>query len=108
MFDNFSDGYCPECLLKDAHVEMLLNRRDYWECPTCRLQAAGGGPGFMVLRERGKGQYKSYRVAASEHVTGALITRQSADDPFESDGAFQDEAEFREFLEKEVGDAGDR
>lgn len=101
MFDNFNDGYCPQCALENREVEMLLNRGDYWECPECHLQGRGGGS-LMVLRERGRGDFKSYRLGATEHIVAVLILKQSAGDPYESDGAFRDEAEFRAYLANEV------
>lgn len=102
MFDNFSDGYCPQCALKNEEVEMLLNRGDYWECPVCHLQAAGSKASFMILRERGLGCFKGHRVSATEYVVGALVTKQSADDPYQSGGWFKDEADFRVFLENSI------
>jgi rubredoxin len=102
MFDNYSDGYCPQCALDDKQVEMSLNRGDYWECPECHLQAAGGSASFMILRKRGEGKFQEPRVGATAHISGAFLTRQSADEPFDSDGWFEDEAELRDFLEKQV------
>lgn len=102
MFDHYSDGDCPQCALKDQEIVMQLNREDYWECPVCNLQAAGSGPGFMILRERGTGDFKGDLVLATEYIIGSFVTRQSADDPWASDGWFQDEAAFRDFIENEV------
>ena len=102
MFDNFSDGYCPQCALEEKQVEMLLNQGDYWECPDCHLQAAGGAASFMILRERGTGNFKEPRVGAAAHVSGAFVTKQSAKDPLDSDGWFEDEEELRDFLKNEV------
>jgi len=102
MFDNYNDGYCPQCALQDQEIEMALNREDYWECPVCRLQAAGGGGRFMILRQRGSGEFKSERVVATSHIVGAYVCAQSAEDPLASDGKYLDEAAFRTFLEREV------
>jgi rubredoxin len=102
MFDNYSDGYCPQCALEEKRVEMLLNQADYWECPVCHLQAAGGGASFMILRGRGNGEIKEPRVGATAHVSGAFVTKQSAEDPLDSDGWFEDEAQLRDFLDNEV------
>ena len=77
-----------------ARWRCCSNRGDYWECPECHLQGRGGGS-LMVLRERGTGDFKSYGLGATESLLGVLILKQSADDPYESDGAFRDEAEFR-------------
>ena len=79
-----------------------MNQGDYWECPACHLQAAGSASSFMILRGRGTGNFKENSVSATEHISGAFVTRQSADDPLDSDGWFEDESELRDFLEKEV------
>ncbi|HEY4963074.1 MAG TPA: hypothetical protein VIH90_00055 [Candidatus Saccharimonadales bacterium] len=102
-FDSYSDGYCPQCALNNEEVEMSLNQGDYWECPVCHLQAAGSNAGFMILRVRGAGTFKSHKVSATEYISGAFVTKQSLTDPFESDGWFQDEVELRRFIENEVG-----
>ncbi len=102
MFDHYSDGYCPQCALQRQQQDMRLNRDDYWECPVCHLQAAGSKASFMILRERGTGDFREPSVSATEHVSGAFVTKQSADDPRESDGWFKDEAELRQFIEHEV------
>ena len=101
MFDHYNDGYCPQCALNNKQVEMRLNREDYWECPVCNLQAAGSKSKFMILRERGAGEFKSDLVLATEYVIGAFVTKQSAEDPWQSGGAFRDEADFRDFIENE-------
>lgn len=102
MFDHYSDGECPQCALNHQEIAMRLNRDDYWECPVCHLQAAGSGPSFMILRDRGTGDFKGVQVLATESVIGSFMTRQSADDPWTSDGWFKDAAEFRDFIENEV------
>lgn len=98
MFDNYSDGYCPQCALADSQVEMLHNQGDYWECPVCHLQAAGANGSFMILRERGNGAFRRDRVPATDYVVGAFVIRESAEHPLQSGGWFQDEADFRRFL----------
>ena len=102
MFDDYNDGYCPQCALQDQEIEMVLNCGDHWECPSCHLQAAGGGGRFMILRLRGSGEFKSERVVAISHIVGAYVCAQSAEDPLASDGKYMDEAAFRAFLEHEV------
>lgn len=102
MFDVYSDGFCPQCLLANKQVAMNLNRMGFWECPVCRLQAAGGGGAVMVLRERGEGFFRDNRVSATDHLVGAFLLKQSATDPMASGGYFSGEADFRSFIEKEV------
>ena len=58
MFDQFSDGYCPECQLKNEMRDMILNDSDFWECPVCHLQARSGGGFFVLLRTSGNGRRK--------------------------------------------------
>ena len=55
MFDKFSDGLCPQCLLDGARTPMRLNHDDLWECPTCRLLAIGNQFCFILQRSRGSG-----------------------------------------------------
>lgn len=102
MFDDYSDGYCPQCALQDQETEMQLNCGDYWECPVCHLQAAGGGGRLMILRQRGTGEFKKERIGASEHIVGAYVCAQSTEDPLESDGKYMNEVAFRAFLDHEV------
>jgi hypothetical protein len=102
MFDGYSDGYCAQCALGGLEVEMLLNRGDYWECPGCRLQMAGNAGQVMILRVRGRGEFRSDRTLATEHVVGAWVRRQRVDDPLGFGAPFMDEAELRRFLATEV------
>jgi len=55
MFDHYSDGYCPQCALKNDEVEMLLNIMDYWECPVCHLQAAGSQVSMITPTAKARG-----------------------------------------------------
>jgi len=103
MFNDYNDGFCPQCALQDQEIEMLLNRNDYWECPSCHLQASGGGGRFMIIRHRGSGKFKVEQTGAGQHIVGAYMCVQSAEDPLVSDGKYMNEAVFRAFLEREVG-----
>jgi hypothetical protein len=98
MFDQFSDGYCPECLLADRKVTMILNRSDFWECPECRLRAHTASLNmFALLRERGAGRLKETR--ATDHVVGFVLTRADAKDYFSADSSgFKSEQELRLFF----------
>lgn len=76
MFDPFSDGYCPQCLLDDRKVPMQLNVNNFWECPVCHLQAMARGI-FTILRTRGSGKW-SPRVAgtkATDEIIGSVLTK---------------------------------
>lgn len=104
MFDQFSDGYCPQCLLNSKRTDMILNTNDFWECPTCRLQARGGGGVFVVLRTRGKGSLKDTK--ATKRVIGWFLGKAKSDDLLSPDSSpVKNEADLREFLAKFVHDA---
>jgi len=105
MFQSYNDGFCPQCALDGEDLAMLLNRTDYWECPRCRLQAAGSGGSITVLRQRGTGDFKSHREDATRYVIGALISRQRANDPFTMGAIFTSEEDFRRYLSLEVTEA---
>jgi hypothetical protein len=81
---------------------MILNRMDFWECPDCHLQAAGNKGFFIVLRERGKGEFARNRVSATEQISGATLLKQSESDSLLPLGYLRTEKEFRYFIEKEV------
>lgn len=78
MFDKFSDGFCPECLLGDARTAMRLNHDDLWECPTCRLLAIGTQLFLIVQRSRGSGHIGS--AQATKFVHGSVLMASREDD----------------------------
>lgn len=102
MFDKYSDGYCPQCMLDNKMVSMMLNLDDLWECPECRLQAHNCSAFFIaIMRKRGKGELKRHK--ATDHVRGIILTRAAADDQFGVDSSgFGDENDLRVYLNKEV------
>jgi hypothetical protein len=96
MFDQFSDGYCQECLLKNEMRDMILDDHDFWECPVCHLQARSARGHFVLLRTRGEGRLKSTK--ATEHIVGCFICRAEPEDQFKTGSWFNNESELREFL----------
>ncbi len=102
MFDSFSDGYCPQCLLDDQNTPMAQNTRDFWECPTCRLQARSGGGVLVILRTRGDGRLRENNTKATSFVVGWFLGKADSDDPFHGSSPFDNEAELREFLSTQV------
>jgi len=105
MFDQFSDGYCPECLLKNEMRDMILNDSDFWECPVCHLQARSGGGFFVLLRTRGNGRLKTTKATdPGNRAIGLVLIRAKIDNKFEVDVSedFKSEDDLREFLTKEV------
>lgn len=102
MFDQFSDGDCPQCLLENRRIPMVLNDDDFWECPTCRLQASTSGMGmFAIQRKRGKGNLREEK--ATPWVRGLVLTKAHAEDPYRPDASgFDDELSLRKFLQEDV------
>jgi hypothetical protein len=102
MFDKFFDGFCPECLLKDRRVEMILNGGDYFECPDCHLQVSTESlrAGMVtILRKRGKGDIRQTR--ASSVCIGVFLARESRGDKSES-FIIDTEESMRKYLREEV------
>ena len=98
MFDEFSDGYCPQCLLENRRVAMKLNGSDLWECPYCHLQAHSKSKGmFAIMRQRGNSvQFRDAEATAS--VIGWVLSPAIAEAPYKPKGGFGSEAELRAFL----------
>jgi hypothetical protein len=54
MFNKYSDGYCPQCLLEEHEIPLFVNNIDFWECPVCRLQCHSCTFSVLsIMRERG-------------------------------------------------------
>ena len=101
MFDEYSNGLCPQCLLDDQHIPIVLNTDDFWECPICHLQARSGGGLLVILHTRGNGDLKDTK--ASSTVEGLVLSKTNSDDPFDSSSSpVQSEVELRDFLTRAV------
>jgi hypothetical protein len=102
MFDPFSDGYCPQCLLDDKKIPLVVYQMDFWECPSCRLQCVSDGVSVLsIIRERGDGQLKD--LLATDWIKRFTLSRTRMNDITKSDGTtFRNEEELWGFLEKEV------
>jgi Zn ribbon nucleic-acid-binding protein len=98
MFDEYSDGYCPQCSLENRRVIMKLNDSDLWECPDCHLQAHSRSKGmFAIMRQRGNSvQFRD--AEATAFVIGWVLSPAAAETPFKPKGGFSSEAELRTFL----------
>lgn len=59
MFDEFTDGACPQCRLNGERVQLRINSSDLLECSQCKLQALVGVGILILLRSRGEGDFKS-------------------------------------------------
>jgi hypothetical protein len=99
MFDIYSDGKCPQCLLDGVDSDMALNKGDHWECPICKLQARGGA-NITILAERGNGEFKKPQILAKTYVVGSHMYAQDRDEPLEVGSAIQSEAQLRTFLNR--------
>ena len=98
MFDAFSDGYCPQCLLEGRRVALKLNQADFWECPDCHLQAHTRSLGMLaVMRTRGNCRVFR-REVAPDCVIGWVVCRAAAEAPYKPGGELGSEAELRTFL----------
>ena len=98
MFDVYSDGYCPQCLLDNRRMAMKLNDSDLWECPDCHLQAHSRSKGmFAIMRQRGNNvQFRD--AEATAFVIGWVLSPASAEAPYKPKGGFGSETELRAFL----------
>ena len=98
MFDQYSDGFCPQCLLVNRRVAMKLNDSDFWECTDCHLQAHSRSKGmFAIMHKRGNcAEFRNAEATAS--VIGWVLSPASAEAPFKPQGGFNSEAELRTFL----------
>ena len=97
MFEQYSDGYCPECLLNNQMVPMVLNKNDSWECPECHLQATKIGCFFALLHVRGKGILKTMK--ATDNVCGMILTKTTSSDTLLAEATgFRKEQDLRDFL----------
>jgi len=102
MFDPYSDGYCPQCLLGNKQIPLVVNHMDFWECPECRLQCVSDGDSVLsIMRERGNGCLKD--ILATDWVKRFSLSRTDLKDITKSDGSrFSDERELMEFIRNEV------
>ena len=102
MFDLVNDGYCPQCMLDDNSVALMINTGDIWECPDCHLQLHNSNFFFMaVMRQRGQGDLKD--ISAIGQVRGKILTKASTEDEFKADtSGFRNEDDFRSFLINDV------
>ena len=70
----YFDGYCPESMLKGKKVEMKLNQDDFWESLETGLQMTVFPPYAIILRWRGKGNFKQSSDVASKTLKGLIMT----------------------------------
>lgn len=52
-------GSCPNCQVnKGQKIEMVLNQKDFWECPKCNLLILEENNLASIFRHRGKNDFK--------------------------------------------------
>jgi len=97
-----NDGYCPQCLLDNRRVELMINADDIWECPDCNLQLHNCNFFFMaVMRKRGHGDLKN--ISSVGRVRGKILTKASVEDEYKADtSGFKNEDDFRFFLNNDL------
>jgi Zn ribbon nucleic-acid-binding protein len=102
MFDEFSDGYCPQCFLDDKKIPLVQNNMDFWECPECRLQCHTCTLSVLsIMRKRGDGRLND--ILAIDWVKRCILSRADKNVITLSDGStFKNEQELRDFLLSEV------
>lgn len=79
---------------------MILNMDDFWECPTCRLQAHTATEATVaLLPTRGSSQLKDTKATA--RILGWYLTKADPKAIFKADpSGFDTEEDLREFLKK--------
>ncbi|MBA9078199.1 GIY-YIG nuclease family protein [Rufibacter quisquiliarum] len=98
----YNDGYCPECLLHDKEVELLLNKDDFWECPKSNLQLAVLGSDAVTLKFRGTGKFKEESVFGTQNINGAALAHARGANYYTDIAIFSSLDEFRNYLTNEV------
>ena len=99
------DGFCPESKLKGKLVRMRLNKWDLYESEETGLLIARSFPGVqcVILKFRGKGDFRDTVHYADEHVDGELFSPQTMDrPPFSGVNIFASGKEVEAYITKEV------
>lgn len=102
MFSNLNDGYCPQCLLDDKKIDLKLNFSDFWECNVCNLQLCVIPPLAIVLRFRGKGEFRKNPTLGTENIVGVILAKADKNKFYLDKGLINKQAEFEKYLKNEV------
>jgi hypothetical protein len=105
MWNQFFDGYCPESKLIGEKVRMRLNAHDFFEREKTGLQVAISYPGVhaVILKFRGKGDFRKTVKYADEVANGELLSPQLVDRfPYCGDSIFLNELELIKYLNAEL------
>ena len=73
------NGYCPESWLQGKKVRMRLNRWDFFESEETRLQICLWGIQAIILKFRGKGEFRSTPSYGDEVERGEMLSPQNSD-----------------------------
>lgn len=96
------DGYCPESKLKGEKIEMKLNEMDFWESEKTGLQITIFPPYAVVLRFRGKGEFRNSKQVASNKCKGLLLVKSQeilGSEIFpDQNGVFYDSWDLQEYI----------
>ncbi|WP_082893377.1 GIY-YIG nuclease family protein [Rufibacter ruber] len=97
-----NDGYCPECLLQDEEVELLLNKDDFWECPKSNLQLAVFGTDAVTLKFRGTGKFKEETEFGTQNISGAALAHAKGANYYSDIVLFSSLDEFGAYLTNDI------
>ena len=99
------NGYCPESWAKGKTVRMRLNEMDFYESEETGLQIVIGFPGVqaVILKHRGKGNFKSKRTYADKRDCNECLSPQTLErPPFCKPTIFKSSEEIIEYIKYSV------
>ena len=99
------NGYCPESWAKGRTVRMRLNEMDFYESEETGLQIAIGFPGVqaVILKHRGKGNFKSTRIYADKRDCNECLSPQTLErPPFCEPTIFKSSEEIVDYIKSSV------
>jgi hypothetical protein len=93
-------GNCPECEMKNATIEMLLNSMDFFECPKCHLQVTAFPDAVTILKWRGTGEFRQTVTKATHGFIGQQLYASSDQNEILPDkgGGISDYFDLEEYL----------
>ena len=84
MFNEFFEGYCPECRLAEKSNKLVLNGSDFFACPDCGLQVCLYGELFIIILHRRNSTFlKTYSGDTINEIanpTGRAMSELSQDE----------------------------